>query len=154
VRWIMPAHLAHARKGCDRYCTRRCECVREMERWIVFVTGIARAHRERPRRGEAQVSLAVVRDKRDKVIPADVRFAPLATEFLRRRRPPLRAKSGLSHTQQKKHGSWLNSPPRAGTGSNAEPCWATAQLVSRWVRARPRGAGGLLPMEYCGRMVL
>jgi hypothetical protein len=52
--------------------------------------------------GETQVSLAVVRDKRDKVIPADVRFAPFATEFLRRRRPPLRAKRGLSHTAAKK----------------------------------------------------
>jgi hypothetical protein len=52
--------------------------------------------------GEAQVSLAAVRDKRDKVIPADVRFAPFATEFLRRRRPPLRAKRGLSHTAAKK----------------------------------------------------
>jgi hypothetical protein len=48
------------------------------------------------------VSLAAVRDKRDKVIPADVRFAPFATEFLRRRRPPLRAKKGtLTHCSKK-----------------------------------------------------
>src|SRR5262249_49778148 len=105
--------------------------------------------------GEAQVPLAVVRDKRDKVIPARCPLCSVCDRISASQETAASCQEGTPHTlQQKKHGSWLNSPPRAGTGSNAEPCWATAQWVSRWVRARPRGAGGLLPMEYCGRMVL
>src|SRR5262245_55701881 len=36
VRWIMPAHLAHARRDVTDIAPRRCECVREMQRRIVF----------------------------------------------------------------------------------------------------------------------